>query len=38
MKDTTITERLGSQLVYLNELVNTTSEQHVDDLTTRYFK
>jgi hypothetical protein len=37
MKDTIVIERPRSQLVYLTEPVNTTNE-HVDDLTTQYFK
>ncbi len=35
LKDTLAAERLGSRLVILVEPVDTTSEQHVDDLTAR---
>jgi hypothetical protein len=35
LKDTPVVKRLGSQPIILAEHVDTTSEQHVDDLTTR---
>jgi hypothetical protein len=33
LKDTHVVKRLGSQPIILAEHVDTTSEQHVDDLT-----
>jgi len=35
LKDTHVVKRLGSQPIILVEHVDTTSEQHVDDLTAR---
>jgi hypothetical protein len=35
LKDTHVTERLGHELVLLVEPIDTTCEQHVDDLVTR---
>ncbi len=35
LKDIPIVERLGSKIIPLTEPVDTTSEEHVDDLATR---